>query len=254
MNIINTIKQLIGKTFLYRDIDLTISQDLSNKVVIVTGGNKGIGKAICDVLHAQGAKIATISPHIKKDSFANYKTNELMVYKGDVSNPVDCKQFIDKTVTKFGKVDVLINNAGVFLEKPLEEISVEEYDKILDTNLKSIFLTCKYLLPYMKKEKRGTIINIGSKISRNSNVLPNKVLYATTKYAVEGFTQSLSNELKKFGIRAICILPATVNTFVSFKSRDYLDPHRIGQLISFIIKADEIDFEPIVIKSKFQSI
>ncbi len=110
----------------------------------------------------------------------------------------------------------------------------------------------KYVLPEMKKKKDGFVINIGSKISRNTSVKANKVLYATSKYAIEGMSLALNNELKEFGIRVTCLMPGTANTFLSLSANDFLSPYRIGEVVAMLIKLKDIDFENLVIKSKRQ--
>jgi len=106
----------------------------------------------------------------------------------------------------------------------------------------------------MKKQKSGTIINIGSKISRNSKVEAKKTLYTLTKYAVEGFSFALNRELRPFGIRVVCLMPGTVNTFFSRKYKDFMSTYDVAEIVNFIIKMDQVDFESVVFKSKRQDI
>ena len=101
----------------------------------------------------------------------------------------------------------------------------------------------------MKRKKRGCIVNIGSKISRNTLVGANKTLYATTKYAIEGFSFALNRELKLCGIRVACLMPGTVNTFPSLAAKNYLSPYQVAEMIVLIIRSESIDFESVVFKS-----
>src|SRR5438034_6267671 len=142
----------------------------------------------------------------------------------------------------------------MFLHKPVDDVSSAEFDRIVSANIKGMFLMTKEVLPYMKKRREGYIINIGSKISHNTNVAPNKVLYAMTKHAVEGFSFALNKELKSFGVRVTCLMPGTVSTFLSLKSKEFLSPSQIALIVSHIIKMKDIDFESIILKSVKQDI
>ena len=128
------------------------------------------------------------------------------------------------------------------------------WDKMITLNINSIFYMCKAILPFMKNQKSGFIINIGSKVSHNTNVAPHMVPYATTKYAVEGFSFALNKELKPFGIRVSCLMPGTANTVMTLKGKEYISPYSIGKVIAMMIASVDIDFESIIIKSKLQNI
>jgi len=243
----NTIKKFISSFFIEPVVVSPQTRDLKEVVVVITGAGGGVGHAVTEVLQREGATIVNLSRNAK---------SEQNVYgvKADVTSPVDLKNAVSEIIQKFGKIDVLINNAGIFLDKPFEEITEKEYDNMMDTNVKGPFILTGLVVPYMKKAKSGLIINIGSKISHNTNVSPKKVMYATTKYALEGFSLALSKELKSSGIRVTCLMLGTVNTFVSFKSKNYLSPHNVGFVISMIIKSKEVDFESILMKSVHQNI
>ena len=212
-----------------------------NKVIIITGETGKIGSAIKEVLLKNGAIVVGSSP----DSEVN---------KIDITDEYQVQKLIKDTYKKYGKIDAVINNAGLFSFGEIENISVKEFDRVTDVNIKGVFLMCKNVTPIMKLQKSGTIINIGSKISRNTKVEPKKSLYALTKYAVEGFSFALTRELKQFGIRVVCLMPGTVNTFFSRKSKDFMSVYDVAEIVSVILKMDQIDFESIVFKSKKQDI
>lgn len=230
------------------------STNLKEYVIIITGASRGIGEAIAEVLGNEGASLVLISRNISdlRKNFGNLNNQTNLLLEGNVSNEEDVKRILSEVVKKFGKIDVLVNNAGIFIDKPLDKISVIEFENILNINLKGIFLMSKATIPIMKKRKSGYIINMGSKISHNTSVGPGKVLYATSKYAAEGFSTALNNELKSSGIRVTCLMPGTVSTFPSLKNKNYLSPLNIGQIISTLIKFDNIDIESIIFKSKKQ--
>lgn len=224
-------------------------RELKGLTIVITGASKGMGKAMADLFYEKGANLVLVSRSIEKESFKNWDKNRYVLVKADLTKEVDVRSVVKATTDKFKKVDVLINNIGLFISKPLEQNSLNEFNAILDTNVKSMFLLTSAFLPLFKKQREGFIINTGSKISRNTNVARNKVLYAMTKYAVEGFSFALNKELKPCGIRVTCLMPGTVNTFASFKSRTYLDVKDVSLLVEQLIKLKNIDFEGVVFKS-----
>lgn len=246
---VKLIKKIISSFFIETEIKSPFTKDLSGKVVLITGGTKGMGKAIGYVLVREGATVVTISRMGSKN-----KSFNLDHLNCDITKKSQIDSAVEKIIKKYEKIDVLINNAGLFLDKEMEEVSEKDFDSLVDTNLKGMFLMSKAVIPFMKKNKKGLIINIGSKISHNTNILPGKVLYAVTKFAVEGFSIALSRELKKYGIRVTCLMPGTINNFVSFKSKQFLSPHNLGFAVSMMIKAENVDFESIIIKSSSQII
>ncbi len=232
-----------------------ISDDLKNVVILVTGAGRGIGKAIAEALRKEGASLALFSLDEEELHLAfPEKDEKILLITGNVTSEKDTLYAISKTLDRFGKIDVLINNAGINIEKPLDETSLAEFHSIFDTNVQGVFLMTRGVLPHMKKKKEGFIINIGSKISHNTNVAPSKVLYAATKYAVEGFSFALGKELKPFGIRVTCLMPGTVNTFLSLAHNKFLSPHELAALVVMLIRFKDLDFESIVVKSIRQDI
>ena len=231
---------------------------LTGQVVVVTGASRGIGKAICDLLLEQGARVVAISRDIDnlKRSLGGqkYLNSKILLIKCDITSEGQVTSAFATILKKFQKIDVLINNAAVNSHKAISETTLQEFNQLMDTNIKGIFLTCRAAIPVMKEKKDGLIINIGSKISHNTNVGPNKVLYATSKYAVEGFTYALRSELSSFGIRVTCLMPGTVNTFISRRVRQFLSPFDVANLVLMILKFKEINFESILFKSKRQEI
>ena len=125
---------------------------------------------------------------------------------------------------------------------------------MIEVNLLGTVNTTRAVLPYMVKQKVGAIINIGSKISHNTNVDPGKVAYATSKYAVEGFSFALNKELKGSGVRVTCLMPGTVATFLSKENHSYLTPHDIAGVVAFVLESKNLDIESLVVKSTRQNI
>lgn len=250
----NHIKRIISSFFIDTEYSAPQTHNLQGVVVVITGASRGVGLAIAEVLQREGASLAVISRN-RADLEKTYADDRnVLLVTGDVSREQDVRRMITEIHAQFGHIDVLVNNAGSFLDKPLDQISEKEYDTIMATNVKGAFLMSREVLPNMKRRKQGFIVNIGSKISHNTNVSPKKVMYATTKYALEGFSFALNKELKPFGVRVTCLMPGTINTFVSLKSKSYLSPYDIGSVILFMIQCKKIDFESVVMKSVAQDL
>lgn len=251
---INKIKKYISSFLVDTQYISPESKDLKGVVVVITGASHGIGKAISEVLYREGASLALLSRNISKNDAIKTDEVRFVAIDTDVTDSASVRNTVNKILKKFGKIDVLINNAGQFSDKGITDLSETDYDNVMNTNVKGVFLMSQEVLKSMKQAKDGLIINIGSKISHNTNVSPNKVLYATSKYAVEGFSFALNKELKPLGIRVTCLMPGTVNTFVSTKSKQYLSPYDIGAMVLIIIKNKNIDFESILFKSVKQNL
>lgn len=258
MSILTDLKKTLNLIFLQSVSKATPLGSLKDKVVLITGAGKGIGKAAGEYLYSEGCKVALLSRDLTELNAAfpkeTYNDTNALLLLCDVTKPDQVQQAVKIALEKFGKIDVLVNNVGVNIEKPLEQCASEDIDRIIDTNVKGALNMASAVIPCMKMAQNGTIINIGSKITHNTNVAPNKVLYATSKYAVEGMSFALNKELKNFGVRVLCLMPGTVNTFVSTKSGSYMSPTRVAQVIAMVIKFEDIDFEGLVFKSKGQDL
>ncbi len=252
---INAIKQYISRVFIFPKAEMRSSEDLSRVAIIVTGASRGIGKAITETMLSKGCSVVAVSRSINDLEIAYpEKSERLLLCEADVTKEIGVKKIVDTALANFKTIDVLINNAGTKNEQAIESASEQDFDDMLNTNVKAAFLMCKYVTPIMKKKKAGFILNIGSKISHNTNVSPNRSLYTMTKYALEGFSLALNNELKQFGIRVSCLMPGTVNTFVSFQAKEYLSPYQVAEVVAMMIKFDDIDFESVIMKSRKQHI
>jgi len=216
---------------------------IKGKTIIITGASRGLGKAIAEAL-------IPLQTHLVLVSRNNLSHNSALNLTGDIRSSEDINRVVKATIDKFGRIDVLINNAGVYVEKPIDKAKETDYDSVMDTNVKGMFLFSQAVVPYMKKRKSGLIINIGSKISHRTNISSGKTIYATSKYAVEGFSLALQRELQPYKIRVTCLLPATMKTFFSLSSHRYLSPQTVAEIISLIIRMDEVNFDTL----KFQSI
>ena len=236
-------------------IQATSNRELSDKVAVVIGGTSGTGLAIASALSLSGATVVVVgsSGKIEKQYFGE-EVKSLDLYKADITKDSDIQKLFESIINKYKKIDILINCAGAFSGSAFSKTDVTQIKKSLDINLYGSISTTHSVLGYMLKVKSGTIINIGSKISHNTNIQPNKVIYATAKYGLEGFSFALNKELKGTGVRVCCLMPGTISTFVSKNVKEYLTPNDVANLVLFVCRSENIDFEGIVFKSTNQNI
>ena len=135
---------------------------------------------------------------------------ECLFAKGDVSNENDVRAFVDKVMGAYGRIDALINNAGIVVVKPLEEIEWTDFRRVVDVNLGGIFLFCKHVLPVMKKQSGGAVVNMGSVSGHVGQI--DHTIYGATKGAIIAFTRAVAWEVARHGIRVNSISPGSVDT------------------------------------------
>jgi NAD(P)-dependent dehydrogenase (short-subunit alcohol dehydrogenase family) len=199
---------------------------LTDKVCIITGAGKGFGKAIAKKFADNGAKLALIT-RTQSDiddlyrEFYGYE-NKLLAICGDVSDQDTVNSFVAEVKNKFGRIDVLVNNAGMRFRKKFEEITLEEFSLVLNVNVVSMFMLCKAVMPTMVEQRTGKIINISSVVGTLG--LPELSAYATSKAAIIGLTKSLSVEYGESNIQVNAIAPGFCKTsyFDNFKKKSEL--------------------------------
>ena len=197
-------------------------KNIVNKVVVVTGGARGIGAEIVKFLAKLGYKV--VLNYNKSESYAQdvkKELNDVEIFKADVSKKEEAKALIDFAIKKYGKIDVLINNAGIAQTKLFTEITDEDWKNIIDTNLNSAFYCSREAVKNMIHNKSGLIINISSIWGITGASC--EVAYSTSKAAINGFTKALAKELGPSNIRVNAIAPGIINTAMnSYLSEDEL--------------------------------
>jgi 3-oxoacyl-[acyl-carrier protein] reductase len=186
---------------------------LENKVVIITGAGSGIGKETALLFEKEGAKVVVADMNEKagEETVAEIKkTGEGFFVKLDVSNREQSKQMVKTTLEKYGRIDVLINNAGIVQDAFLSKMTEEQWDKVIDVNLKGAFNCTQAVVEVMMNQGNGVIINTSSIVGLNGNV--GQVNYAATKAGLIGMTKTLAKELGRKGIRVNAVAPGFIAT------------------------------------------
>ena len=188
-------------------------QRLKGKVAIVTGASRGIGAAVAEHLAREGASVVVNYVDSADKAKAVVKRieaagNRAVAIQADVGKAADVQRLFDESIKQFGKVDILVNNAGIPLYKMVAEITEKEFDQILATNVKGVFLTCKQAARCMPDD--GRIVNVSSSVT--GLMLSTYVAYAATKGAVEQMTRHLAHELGRRGITVNTVSPGPTDT------------------------------------------
>ncbi len=179
------------------------------KTMFITGASSGIGRETVKLFLEKGWQVAaTMRNPQDENEFANVKGIKLL--KCDVTKYDDIKRAVKESILTFGKIDVIINNAGFYTIGPFEAATNSQISQQLDTNLKGVMIVTKEFLPYLRKNKSGVIINISS--IAGLMAMPIQSLYHASKWGIEGFSEALQYELRPFGIRVKIIEPGVIKT------------------------------------------
>jgi NAD(P)-dependent dehydrogenase (short-subunit alcohol dehydrogenase family) len=183
---------------------------LDGKVAIVTGGSKGLGLAMAEGLASAGASVALVSRHVDEAATAaeqvarEYGVRAIGI-GADVTDNDAVKRMVDRTIGQIGRIDILINNAGINIRGPIDELTYDEFKQVQDINVHGPWLCARAVTPFLKEQKWGRIINMASTLGVVG--LANRTPYATSKGAVVQFTRALGLELAPFGITCNAICP-----------------------------------------------
>ena len=185
-----------------------------NKVAIVTAGGQGIGKGIALKLSEEGAEVVIADINIESGKTVvkeiEEKGGQGLAIQTDVSSGDEVKRMVDGTIDRFARIDILVNNAGVNKPAFILDVKEEDWDLMMNVNLKGVFLCCKAVIPYMIKQKNGKIIDISSISGKKGGTWLSP--YCATKFGVIGFTQSIARELAPYNINVNCVCPGIVFT------------------------------------------
>ncbi len=215
---------------------------LANKVALVTGGSRGIGAAIAKRLAADGASVAITYAKDSSAAAAVIKAIELdggraMAIQADAADAGAVEAAVEKTVATFGRLDVLVNNAGTAIPKTFEETTLDEMDRMIDINVRGTLTATQAALKHM--QRGGRIIMIGSSVGERVAV-PGLVAYSATKGAVKMFTQGLSRELGSRGITVNNVQPGPIDTDLNPAAGDWAVPQKAATALDRYGRVDEV--------------
>jgi 3-oxoacyl-[acyl-carrier protein] reductase len=219
-----------------------MTKKLEGKIALITGGSRGIGAAIAKRLAADGAKVAvtytkgaaaaaSVVKEIERDG------GKAIAIQADATDADASKAAVEKTVATFGRLDVLVNNAGTAIPKAFEETTLEEMDRVIDINVRGVFLATQAALKHLKSG--GRIIMIGSSVGEHV-LVPGLVAYSATKGAVKIFTQALSRELGSRGITVNNVQPGPIDTELNPAASEWAVPQKAATALDRYGHVDEV--------------
>ena len=191
-----------------------MSNGVEGKVVVITGASSGLGEATARLLSSQSASVVLGARRVNRiQSLADELTGsggKAIAVPTDVTHYDQVKRLVDTAVQAYGRIDVMINNAGLMPQSPLERLKIDDWNRMIDVNIKGVLYGIAAALPYMKQQKAGHIINVSSVAGHK--VRPGGAVYAATKHAVLALSEGLRQEVKPYNIRTTVISPGAVAT------------------------------------------
>ena len=181
-----------------------------SKVILITGASRGLGRAMAEELSKEHIVVANYNKSREKAEDLQNNNLNVDIYQADVSKREEVHNMIRYVITKYGRLDVLINNAGISNEKLLQDITDEDFNSVMNVNLYATFITSQEAVPYMIERKEGLIVNISSIYGTNGGAMAS--IYSASKAAIDGFTKALAKELGPSNIRVNSIAPGCMNT------------------------------------------
>jgi len=189
-------------------------RSMKNKVVVITGASRGIGEGIARLFALQGSRIVLVARNRKRleavSKGLGLEKKDYLVVLADLRIGRHVKRIISQALKKFGRIDIFINNAGVGIHKPIIRTTEKEFDVIFDTNLKAVYHSFRELIPLMKKQGGGQIINISSSAGRIG--VPNLAAYSSSKAALNAFSEAVAGEIRNDNIKISVLAPASTDT------------------------------------------
>jgi len=203
-----------GSDTKYSGRQVGMSKNIAGKVVVITGASSGLGEATARLLSAEGAAVVLGARRADRlEALVKELTGQggkALAVTTDVARREQVQHLVERAVETFGRVDVLLNNAGLMPQAPLERLQVDEWDQMIDVNLKGVLYGIAAVLPHMQRQQSGHIINVSSVAGHK--VGPGFAVYAATKHAVRALSEGLRQEVKPYNIRTTVISPGAVAT------------------------------------------
>ncbi|MBY3156417.1 SDR family oxidoreductase [Rhizobium leguminosarum] len=248
-----------------------MSQGIENKVVVITGASSGLGEATARHLAERGASVVLgarrsdrIAKLAEELTAKGYKARAVQT---DVTDQHQVKTLVDTAVNAFGRIDVMLNNAGLMPLAPLERLKVDEWDRMIDVNIKGVLYGIAAALPHMKAQKSGHIINVSSVYGHV--VDPGAAVYCATKFAVRALSEGLRKEVKPYNIRTTIISPGAVSTELlehisekdiqvgtkEFVSKIAISADTFARTVAFAVnEPDDVDINEILFRPTAQPV
>jgi NADP-dependent 3-hydroxy acid dehydrogenase YdfG len=248
-----------------------MENNIKGKVVVITGASSGLGESAAKHLSGLGATVvlgarrADRIENLAKELQSN--GGRALAIQVDVTQRDQVKNLVDTAVAQFGRVDVIINNAGIMPLSPMDRLNVEEWDTMIDVNIKGVLNGIAAVLPYMKEQKSGQIINTSSVAGHK--VFTGSAVYSATKYAVRALTEGLRMEVKPYNIRTTIVCPGAVKTEllehiteadIQKANKDYvgevgLDPDSFARVVAFAISQPaDVDINEVIFRPTSQEL
>jgi len=208
---------------------------LDERTAIITGGSRGLGKAMAEALAQAGAHVVVCSRTAQQVEAVAAELQEAYGhtcrgYACDVTQPEQVERLVEKVIAEFGQIDILINNAGINIRGPIEELSLDQFRQVQEVNVTGVWLTCRAVASHMKARRYGRVINVGSTLSIIS--LPERTPYASSKGAVLQLTRTLALEWAPYNITVNAILPGPFATEMNLPIIN--DPERYKTFVAMI--------------------
>lgn len=246
-------------------------ENIKGKVVVITGASSGLGEATARLLSAEGATVVLAARRVDRikglaDELEG-QGGKAQAVATDVTDRQQVKALVDSAVETFGRIDVMLNNAGLMPLAPLEDLKVDEWDQMIDVNLKGVLYGIAAALPYMKEQKSGHIINVSSVYGHKLG--PDATVYCATKHAVRALSEGLRQEVKPYNIRTTVISPGAVATEllehisdekIQSATRDFVDKIAVpaetfARMVAFAINEPaEVDVNEILFRPTAQPV
>jgi NADP-dependent 3-hydroxy acid dehydrogenase YdfG len=194
--------------------EIAMNPDIEGKVVVITGASSGLGEATARLLAAQGAHVVLGARRLDRlqalVADLARQGNEALAVGTDVTDRAQVQHLVDSAVQAHGRIDVMINNAGLMPHSPLERLKVDDWDRMIDVNLKGVLYGIAAALPQMQRQKSGHFINVSSVAGHKVSI--NGAVYCATKHAVRALSEGLRQEVKPWNIRTTIVSPGAVDT------------------------------------------